>query len=271
MNAEEYSKRGDKYFSESNFDGAIADFTEVIKLEQDNPFAYYKRGMSYTSKKEFDPAITDFTEAIRLEPNKFGEFYFDRGGAYVFKEEKALAIADIEMAVKIDPENNGYREALKELKTDKATDSGDIWDINAELKKRRIVLLVFTVIGAIGIAMAFGIDSYQGGMSVWIGSGIAGAILGLFFGFGIVPWLEFVKNEWENIKDRFRSDSDYVEGIGCLARMKSLLFNFFVSLIITLFWSTIKLWFLLCIISPFVGIYQFIKLLIERRRIKRNG
>ena len=33
MNAEEYSKRGDNYFAERNFDKAIADFTEVIKLE----------------------------------------------------------------------------------------------------------------------------------------------------------------------------------------------------------------------------------------------
>jgi tetratricopeptide (TPR) repeat protein len=115
MNAEEYSKRGDKFFGERNYDGAIADYNEVIKIEPDNPFAYYKRGLSYTNKKEFDLAIKDFNEAIRLEPDKSGEFYFYRGGAYLFKGDKAMAISDIEMAVKVNPENKSFSEALKEL------------------------------------------------------------------------------------------------------------------------------------------------------------
>jgi len=116
MKAEEYSTRGGKYFSERNFDAAIADFTEVIQLEPDNPFAYYKRGLSYTNKKEFDLAIKDFTEAIRLAPNKFGDFYFDRAGAYYFKGNKALAISDLEVAVKIDPQEERYRGALEDIK-----------------------------------------------------------------------------------------------------------------------------------------------------------
>jgi tetratricopeptide (TPR) repeat protein len=115
MNAEEYSKRAGKYFHEKNFDGAIADHTEVIKLEPDNPYAYYGRGLARTQKKMFDLAITDFTEAIRLEPND-GDFYFDRAGAYLFKGNNVLAISDLEMAVKIDPQKENYREALKEIK-----------------------------------------------------------------------------------------------------------------------------------------------------------
>ena len=130
MNAEEYSERGGKYFSQRNFDGAIANYTEVIKLEPKNPFAYYKRGLSYTNKKEFDLAIADFTEAIRIEPNKFGNFYFDRGGAYILKGDNALAISDFETARKIDPKNVSYWEALKacyreSLKDIKAEPSAD--------------------------------------------------------------------------------------------------------------------------------------------------
>ena len=116
MKAEEYSERGSKYFSEGNFDRAIADFTELIRLEPDNPFAYYRRGMSYTNKKEFDRAIMDFTKAMQIAPNKFGDFYFDRAGAYIFKGNNVMAISDLEIAVKIDPKNESYREVLKELK-----------------------------------------------------------------------------------------------------------------------------------------------------------
>ena len=78
MTAEEYSERGTKYMREGNFDGAIADFNEAIKLEPDNPFLYCKRGMAYKNKNRCELAVADFTEAIRIEPEKFGVFYFER-------------------------------------------------------------------------------------------------------------------------------------------------------------------------------------------------
>lgn len=51
MNAEEYSIRAKKHWAEKNFDGVIADYSEVIKLESDNTAAYLTRGMSYVQKK----------------------------------------------------------------------------------------------------------------------------------------------------------------------------------------------------------------------------
>jgi tetratricopeptide (TPR) repeat protein len=116
MNAKEYIERAEiKYFRENNFDGAIADLTEAIRLEPDNPFTYCRRGMIYRRKNELDTAIADFTKAIQLEP-KEGSFYFERGGTYIFKENNTLAVSDLEMAVKLDPQNTDYREALGEIK-----------------------------------------------------------------------------------------------------------------------------------------------------------
>jgi len=119
MNVKEYWERGKKYYNEKNFDGAIADCTEVIKLEPNNLGAYCNRSMAYIQKKEFDLAIADLTEAIRIEPDKYGDFYMMRGVAYSFKGNKDLAISDLEMAVKIEPQNKDYREALEELKSGK--------------------------------------------------------------------------------------------------------------------------------------------------------
>jgi len=102
--------------AEENFDKAIEDFSEAIKLEPGNPLNYIKRGISYRNKKEFDLAIADFNAAINIEPNKYGFFYFERSLAYIIKGEKNLAISDIEMAIKIDPENKDYREALNDIK-----------------------------------------------------------------------------------------------------------------------------------------------------------
>jgi len=116
MNAKEYIKRAKiKHFDEKNFDGAIADLTEAIRLEPDNSFAYYARGLVYKDKNEFDAAIADFTKAIQLEPEEGGN-YFYRGFIYACKNDKAMTVSDWEMAVKLDPQNSKYREALGEIK-----------------------------------------------------------------------------------------------------------------------------------------------------------
>jgi tetratricopeptide (TPR) repeat protein len=240
MNAEEYSERGDKYFSEKNYDGAMADFTELIKLEPDNPFAYYKRGLSYTNKKEFDHAITDFTEAIRLEPNKFGDFYFDRGGAYVLKGDKTLAIADLEMAIKIDPQNENYQKALKEIKSGKTPKTANVSSPDAELKKHIIFMIVGGVIGGV---IGFTVGEF------------VGLFIGLFVGIGLRPFLQGLKEylidglySWGGtIRDSIAEDGIFV------GFFKGLFIGFFLLMLFGFFilgWKIIK--------GPFVAIYQLV-------------
>jgi tetratricopeptide (TPR) repeat protein len=252
MNAEEYSKRGDKYFSERNFDGAIADFTEMIKLEPDNPSAYYKRGLSYTNTKEFDLAITDFTEAIRLEPNKFGEFYFDRGGTYIFKGDNVLAISDIEMAVKIDPQNENFREALEEIKSGKTQPAVNASPPKTGLSRFLIIMIVFGVIGTIIGAVA---------------GGIIGALIGALYGIGIASfWEDFIEElsisfgaAFSTIKETL--SNDIAEQGLFVGGLKGIFiytpFRFLFCLVIFIFWPGIKLYFKF-LISPFVTIYRLI-------------
>ena len=242
MNAEEYSERGGKYFSKKNFDGAIADYTEVIQLESNNPFAYCKRGMAYTQKKEFDLAIADFTEAIRLEPSKFGEFYFERGGAYIFKGNKDLAIADLEMAVKIDPQNENYRGALEDVK---AVSSGN--SSNSIRKKIGKLMLIGSVIGGI-------IGGLIGGTSYGLGAGIVGFLLGAFLGIGIKHSLIALVEE---IREHFllclevAIEEYHKEGF--LSALGQFLIGFFIFGL----WPLLKV-FLVSLISPFITIYEFV-------------
>ena len=282
MNAEEYSKRGDNYFTEKNFERAIEDFSETIKLEPDNPFAYYKRGLSYTNKKEFDLAIADFNAAIKIEPNKFGHFYFDRALAYSFKGNTDSAMSDLEMAIKIDPQNKDYCEAIEELKKSKPsetvkassgnflddlTDWDPTYDPRGQLKRRNIAFLIVLSIGLIIGAIALG-TSYQ---TQWIIGGIVGAILGAIYGFGIVNLLRFVVNEWANIKVDFAflADLDEHQGDGIFALIKDFLLKLLFVLFRTLIWRPFKLICYALYLSPFIGIYQGIKLLIEQRKQKR--
>ena len=46
---------------------AIADFSEVIKLDSENANAYFNRGCCYDSIGEIDMAISDYSVALELD------------------------------------------------------------------------------------------------------------------------------------------------------------------------------------------------------------
>ncbi len=52
-----------------DYDRAIAEATERIRIEPNNGDAFYNRGLAWDNKGEYDKAIADFNVAIRLNPN----------------------------------------------------------------------------------------------------------------------------------------------------------------------------------------------------------
>ena len=50
------------------FDKAIVDFTESIRLAPRRAETYWGGADAYANKGEFDPAIADYTESIGLDP-----------------------------------------------------------------------------------------------------------------------------------------------------------------------------------------------------------
>src|SRR5262249_54047897 len=65
--------------------------------------AYDKRGMAFASKREYDTAITDYNEAIRLDPTLAAAFNH-RGNAHYAKGDDDRAIADYNEAIRLDPQ-----------------------------------------------------------------------------------------------------------------------------------------------------------------------
>src|SRR5689334_5928351 len=63
-----YLGRANAYQDKKDYDRAIKDYDEAIRLNPNYGDAYNNRGLTYKSKKEFDRAIEDFNEAIRLNP-----------------------------------------------------------------------------------------------------------------------------------------------------------------------------------------------------------
>lgn len=61
--------RGIAYAKKRDYDRAIQDCDQGIRLKPDDPGAFISRGIAYARKRDYDRAIQDFTEALRLKPN----------------------------------------------------------------------------------------------------------------------------------------------------------------------------------------------------------
>jgi tetratricopeptide (TPR) repeat protein len=76
-----FDNRGAAYHIKRDYDHAIEDYNQAIRLNPNNAAGYLGRGASLTFKKDYDHAIDDLSHAIQLSPN-YAPAYFDRGGAY---------------------------------------------------------------------------------------------------------------------------------------------------------------------------------------------
>jgi len=101
-NAKAYANRGFAYQMKSQYDKAFNDYSEAIRFDQNNAWVYTKRGMIYNYKQWYDKAINDFNEAIRLDPNS-AEAYGGRGDAYSRKGLHDKTISDLTKAIELNP------------------------------------------------------------------------------------------------------------------------------------------------------------------------
>jgi tetratricopeptide (TPR) repeat protein len=63
-----FKSRGRGFFNSRDYDRAIADYGEAIKLSPKDASAYAHRCEAYESKEDHDAAIADCTEAIKIDP-----------------------------------------------------------------------------------------------------------------------------------------------------------------------------------------------------------
>src|SRR5258708_5872736 len=104
QSAEAYIDRGDTFADAGDFDNAIADYTEALRLNPQNTDAFNNRGLVYVDKGDLDNAIADYSEAIRLEPT-FDIAYSNRGIAYRENSDFDNAMADFAEALRLNPQD----------------------------------------------------------------------------------------------------------------------------------------------------------------------
>ena len=99
-----YVDRGWAYHLKGDFDRAIENHSEAIKLDNENERAFIMRGAAWQRKGDYDRAIHDNDEAIRINP-KNANAYMTRGNDYREKLDYSRALQDYNSALDLEPED----------------------------------------------------------------------------------------------------------------------------------------------------------------------
>ncbi|GGA46562.1 serine/threonine-protein kinase [Okeania sp. KiyG1] len=98
--AKSYYNQGDEHHDRGEYEQAIADLNQAIRLNPKLTKAYNLRGIVYDLQREYEQAIANYSKAIRLNP-KSALLYNNRGWTYYNQKEYEKAIADYNQAIRL--------------------------------------------------------------------------------------------------------------------------------------------------------------------------
>jgi tetratricopeptide (TPR) repeat protein len=97
LSAEQWFARALGKLQTGDLDGAIADYTEAIRLNPGYVYAYNNRGNTRAKQGDMTGAIADYDKAIALNPD-YAEAYSNRAEAYFALKRVEKALADFKRA-----------------------------------------------------------------------------------------------------------------------------------------------------------------------------
>ncbi len=108
-------KSATEKYNKSQYDAAIVDYTEYLKIRPTVAAGWFNRGLAYKhkadaalSQADYRKAVADFTQAIKLDP-KDKDYYLNRARAHAvlmrvdWNTSLSSAVADYSEAIKLDP------------------------------------------------------------------------------------------------------------------------------------------------------------------------
>jgi len=203
--AKEAKDRGVTAYKQKDYDKAIEEFSEAIRLYPDYALVYYYRAEAYCGKDDYDRGIADFTRAIQLDPED-EDYLSERGFAYIIIKDYDRAIADFTEALQLNPDSEDAIEGLaiaRQRKQDSSADSGQAFAPEAsdfEMDGTTLVRYNGNTANVIipDNVTAIGKDAFSGGdlQSVTIHSGVLSIEEGAF---GNCPDLADITVDTRNI------------------------------------------------------------------------
>jgi tetratricopeptide (TPR) repeat protein len=104
-----YALRGFAKRSQADLAGALADYNSAINLAPQLPFYYGARAGVHEGQKNYQLAIQDYDQALKLRPNDTNSYYVNRGLLKSKSGDTNGAIADLTQAI------NSKQESVPKL------------------------------------------------------------------------------------------------------------------------------------------------------------
>ncbi|KAF9870224.1 hypothetical protein CkaCkLH20_12310 [Colletotrichum karsti] len=108
--AEEAREEGNKKFKESDWPGAVAAYSEMIKRAPDDPRGYSNRAAAFVKLLEFPSAVEDCNTAIKKDPT-FIRAYIRKAQAFHGMREYSKCVDACTEAAKVDLEHHNGANA----------------------------------------------------------------------------------------------------------------------------------------------------------------
>ena len=96
--------RGNTRWGQGDFERAIADYTEAIRLSPKDAELYRTRGNAWSHRREFEKAVADYSELIHLAPKDL-QAHIGRGALLTYMKKFDDALADYDAAIRLNPSN----------------------------------------------------------------------------------------------------------------------------------------------------------------------
>jgi tetratricopeptide (TPR) repeat protein len=100
-----FDNRGVAYKLKGEYDRALQDYEQAIRLNPENANAYNNRGVIYRIKGEYGRAIADYDEAIWLTNGDFPAAYYNRALVYAEKGDYEKSLMDFDVVLRFDRRN----------------------------------------------------------------------------------------------------------------------------------------------------------------------
>jgi len=114
-----YERRGYGLAKNQQFQDAVQDYTEAIKIKSNEPRIYEERAYAEMKFYAYDKALADYSELIKLKPKEV-RYYNFRAYIYEAKEDPKNSMAETENALKVDPNNQEAKERKQRLERKQA-------------------------------------------------------------------------------------------------------------------------------------------------------
>ena len=115
-----YQQRGYADATNQQFQDAINDYGEAIKLTPQDVRVYEQRAAVEMKLQDYDKALADYSEVIKLKPNEVRYLNY-RAYIYELKKDLKNSMADTDKVLKLDPNNQEAKARKSRLSALEAT------------------------------------------------------------------------------------------------------------------------------------------------------